>query len=133
MHEEFEIAYQKPYIERFGLVNYGCCEPLHHKIDIIRKIKNVRIISISPWANVEIASESMGKDYVMARKSNPSYLAMDNFDTKMIEDETKATLNACRKNGTPCEFILKDLTTVRNDPSRLSAWYDIVKTTIENF
>ncbi|NJD04782.1 MAG: hypothetical protein FIA99_19770 [Ruminiclostridium sp.] len=133
MHDEFEIEYMKPYYERFGLVNYGCCDPLHHKIDIIRKIKNVRTISISPWANVQAAAENMGKDYVMARKPNPSFVAMDTFDDKIITDDIKTTLKACVKNNTPCEFILKDITTVRNDPQRLSNWYKIVKSTIENY
>jgi len=133
MHDEFEIEYMKPYYERFGLVNYGCCDPLHHKIDIIRKIKNVRTISISPWANVQAAAENMGRDYVMARKPNPSFLAMDTFDDKIITDDIKATLKACIENNTPCEFILKDITTVRNDPQRLSNWYKIVKATIENY
>ncbi|HHY82888.1 MAG TPA: hypothetical protein GX505_09465 [Clostridiales bacterium] len=133
MHDEFEIQYMKPYYERFGLVYYGCCEPLHNKIDIIRKINNVRLISISPWADVNIAAENMGRDYVMVRKSNPSYLAMNSFDARLVADETEETLKACISNGTPCEFVLKDITTVRNEPDRLAKWYEVVKATIENF
>jgi hypothetical protein len=133
MHDEFEIEYMKPYYERFGLVNYGCCEPLHRKIDIIRKIPNVRLISISPWADVEMAAEKIGGDYVMARKPNPAFVAMDTFDPQLIAEETKATLEACRRNGTPCEFILKDITTVRNQPERLTWWYKTVKNTVLNY
>lgn len=133
MHDEFEIEYLKPYYERFGLVNYGCCDPLHHKINIIKKIKNVRTISISPWADVEIAAQNMGSDYVMARKPNPSFVAMDTFDDKVITDDIKATLKSCIAYKTPCEFVLKDITTVRNQPQRLTKWYDAVKTTIENY
>ena len=72
MHDEFEIEYMKPLYERFGWVNYGCCEPLHNKIDIIRKIKNVRAISTSPWADVYKTAEAMHGDYLMARKPNPA-------------------------------------------------------------
>jgi hypothetical protein len=133
MHDEFEIEYLKPYYERFGLVNYGCCEPLHHKIDIIRKIKTVRTISVSPWANVNTAAQNMGSDFVMARKPNPSFVAMESMDEKLIAEDIKATLRACAENKTPVEFILKDITTVRGDPSRLTKWYEIVKSTIENF
>lgn len=130
MHDEFEIEYMKPYYERFGLVNYGCCEPLHKKIDIIRKIKTVRSISISPWANVDIAAEAIGGDYVMARKPNPAFVAMSSLDEKVIEEETLKTLRACRANGTSCAFILKDITTVRNEPQRLTRWYETVKKVI---
>ena len=133
MHDEFEIEYMKEYYERFGLVNYGCCEPLHNKIDIIRKIKNVRLISVSPWANVTAAAERMGGDYVMARKPNPALIAMDSFDDSLVIAETKATLKACRDNNTPCEFILKDITTVRNEPERLTRWAELVQSVINNF
>ncbi|MCY2923947.1 MAG: hypothetical protein NT031_00640 [Planctomycetota bacterium] len=133
MHDEFEIAYLKPYLERFGLVNYGCCEPLHRKIDIIRKIRNVRMISVSPWAQVDVAAESMGGDFVMARKNNPSFVAMNTFDARLVVDEVKATLRATAASGTPCAFVLKDITTVRNDPLRLTRWYEAVKATIDNY
>lgn len=133
MHDEFEIQYMKPYYERFGLVNYGCCEQLHHKIDIIRQLKTVRTISVSPWANVWIAAANMGNDYLMARKPSPSFVAMDTLDTSVIAEETRNTLKACQASGTPCMLILKDITTVRNDPRRLTQWYETVKGVIDHF
>lgn len=131
MHEEFEIDYLKPVFERFGLVNYGCCEPLHRKIDIIRKIRNVRAISVSPWADVNIAAEAMGNSYVMARKPNPAFLAFSQMEEEPIAKQVRETLEACRKNGTPVIFALKDLTTLQHDPLRLDRWHDIVKREIE--
>ena len=71
MHEEFEIEYMKPVYERFGLINYGCCEPLDRKIDMIRKVGNVRKISVSPWADQQRAAMNMGSDYIFLRKPNP--------------------------------------------------------------
>ena len=133
MHEEFEIQYLKPLYERFGLVNYGCCEPLHNKIDIIRKIKNVRAISVSPWANVDIAADAMGADYVMARKPNPAFLAFQQMDTNAIRKEVRHTLDACRRNNTPVVFMLKDLTTIKKEPHRLQVWHDLVKEELERF
>lgn len=133
MHDEFEIEYMKPLYERFGLVNYGCCEPLHHKIDIIRKIKNVRAVSVSPWAKVDIAAEAMESDYVMARKPNPAYVAFDEMNHDVIRQEIRDTLTACKKNDTPVVFVLKDITTVRNRPERLDVWHDIVKEELERF
>ncbi|MBT3191979.1 MAG: hypothetical protein HN341_05435, partial [Verrucomicrobia bacterium] len=83
MHEEFEIAPLKPLLERYGLVYYGCCEPLHHKIDIIRQIKTVRKISVSPWADKAIAAENIHGDYVFSAKPNPAHLAMGAFDADL--------------------------------------------------
>ena len=133
MHDEFEIEYLKPIYERFGLVNYGCCEPLHHKIDIIKKIQNVRAISMSPWANVDIGAEAMGADSVMARKPSPSYVAFEQMDDEAIRKEIRHTLEACRRNNTPVLFVLKDITTINNEPARLDRWYRIAKEEIDNF
>lgn len=132
MHDEFEIEYAKRYYEHCGLVYYGCCEPLHNKIDIIRKIPNVRKISISPWADVEVAAANIGKDYVLSRKPNPAFVATDSMDENQIRKEIKDTLTACERYETPCEFILKDVSTVKYKPERLFRWSQIVKEVIEN-
>jgi len=131
MHDEFEIEYMKPIYDRFGLVNYGCCEQLHHKIDIVKKIKNVRAISVSPWAKVDVAAEAMGAEYVMARKPNPAYVAFEQMDSDVVRKEVRETLAACQKNSTPVIFMLKDITTVCNQPKRLDIWHDVVKEEIE--
>ena len=133
MHDEFEIEHMKPVYDRFGLVNYGCCEPLHNKIDIIRKMPNVRAISTSPWANVDVAADKMGSDFVMARKPNPAFVAFEGMDEEPIRKETRATLEACKRNNTPVIFVLKDITTIRNQPERLKIWHDAVKDEIERF
>jgi hypothetical protein len=125
MHDEFEIEYAIPWYNRFGLGYYGCCEPLHKKIDIIRRLPNVRKISISPWADVESAAAQIGHDYVFSRKPSPALLAVDTWNPGNVEADLKATLAACAKNGCPVELILKDISTVRYQPQRLWEWSDI--------
>jgi len=39
MHEEFALQYERPYLERFGLSHYGCCEPLHDKLEYVKKTR----------------------------------------------------------------------------------------------
>lgn len=131
MHDEFEIEYMLPIYKRFGLVNYGCCEQLHNKIDIVKKIPNVRAISTSPWADVNRTAEQLGKDFVMARKPNPSYVAGGYLDEDSVKAQVKETIEACKQNNTPVMFILKDITTVNNHPERLDNWYKIVKSQID--
>lgn len=125
MHQELEIDLVKPLYERFGLMYYGYCEPLEQKIDIIRKIKNVRKISISPWAKPEVAAPRMGKDYVMSLKSNPAFLAMD-FDEEDIRKQIEQAKTACRESGTPLEIILKDVSTVSHHGEYLERWEKLV-------
>jgi len=121
MHDEYEIEMVKPLYERFGLLYYGCCEPLHDRIHLIRKLKNVRKISVSPWADADVSAERIGRDYVLSCKVNPAFIA-NGFEQEQIVRQMEQTISAARKNGTPTEFILKDVSTVGNRLERLDAW-----------
>jgi len=122
MHKEFELDYAVKWYERFGLVYYGCCEPLDGKIDIIRAIPHVRKISMSPWVNLALGAERIGRDFVFSRKPNPAFLAGDDWDIQLVERDLRETARECRKHGCPLEFILKDISTVRYQPRRLWEW-----------
>lgn len=126
MHDEFEIELVKPLYERFGLMYYGCCEPLENVIPYIRKIKNVRKISVSPWANIEKCAENIGKDYVFSCKPNPSFIASGSIENDGMMDQINRVIKATEKNNTPVEFILKDISTVGNNLKVLDEWAQIV-------
>jgi hypothetical protein len=122
MYEEFEIGYVSQWHARFGLTYYGCCDPLHDRIDLIRRIPNVRKISMSAWADVEKGAEAIGRDFVFSRKPNPAHVAMDVFEPEAVEADLRRTVAACRANDCPLEITLKDISTVRHQPQRLSEW-----------
>ena len=132
MHMEFDIDPMRPIFERFGLVYYGCCEALDKKIDKIKSIPNVRKISISPWADPANAAEQLGGDYVLSRKPTPAVLAEHTLDEGRVAKEITETLKTCRDNGTPCEFILKDVSTVKYKPQNLFRWENLVRDSIDN-
>ena len=125
MFDEFEIAYAIRWYERFGLGYYGCCDVLDRRVNLIRKIPHVRKISMSPWADVERGADNIGHDYVFSRKPNPALLAMDGWDPGAVEKELRATVETCRRTGTPVELILKDVSTIRYDARRLREWVDV--------
>ena len=133
MHDEFEIEYVKPIYDRFGWVNYGCCEPLSRKIGIIRRMKTVRSISASPWTNVAEQAEAMGGDFVMLRKPNPAYVRAGYPEIDAVRRETRETLRACRAGGTPVAFVLKDVTTASGRPEGIGEWVRLVAAEIENY
>jgi hypothetical protein len=122
MFKEFEVDYASRICSRFGLVYYGCCDPLDGKMAEVRQIPNVRKVSMSPWVNEERGAAAIGKDYVFSRKPNPAFLAYDVFDAELVRQDLQATANVCEKHGCPLELILKDISTVRYDPKRLSEW-----------
>jgi hypothetical protein len=125
MHKEFELDYARRWFERFGLIYYGCCEPLHDKIHIIRQMPHVRKISMSPWVNVEKGAERIGGDYVFSRKPSPAFLAVDAWQPEAVERDLREVKEACARHGCPLEFILKDISTVRYQPQRLWEWVDV--------
>jgi len=131
MHQEFGLAYERQWLERFGLAYYGCCEPLHNKIRILESIPNLRKISISPWADVAAAAELMRDRYVMSLKPSPSVLAGASFDPESVRRELSAKLDAAR--GCNVEIILKDISTVGHKPQRLWEWAAAAQQTVEAF
>jgi hypothetical protein len=125
MHQEFELAYAEAWYARFGLVYYGCCEPLDEKIDIVREIPHVRKISMSPWVDQERAAEQIGSDLVFSRKPNPAFLAGDTWSPGAVARDLSDTIEICERYGCPLELILKDISTVRYQPQRLWEWAEI--------
>jgi hypothetical protein len=125
MFKEFEVDYSSKICERFGLVYYGCCDPLHDRMDQVRMIPNVRKVSMSPWVDQERGAAEIGIDFVYSRKPNPAFVAMENFSTDQIRDDLTKTLNICREHSCPLEIILKDISTVRYQPNRLSEWANV--------
>lgn len=132
MHEEFEIDYQIRTMAPFGLVYYGCCEPLDRKIDIVRKIPRLRKISVTPWANVHVAAEAIGKAFVVAAKPNPAYVG-GAFDAAVVRREIEEILDACYRNGCSCDIVLKDISTVGHRPENLRLWEQTVMDVVKSY
>ena len=133
MHEEFDILYGKQIADRCAMTYYGCCEPLHDKISVLKKnLKNLRKIGVTPWADEEICAEQIGKDFVYAKKPNPAYVAI-NTDPDVIRAETEKTVEICTKRGCPYELVLKDVSTVSYNPKNLKIWAETVKNVLDGY
>jgi hypothetical protein len=132
MHDEFDLAYNAKLFAGCDLVYYGCCEPMDRKVDILRKrFKNLRKISITPWADPERAAANIGKDYVLAAKPSPAHVSQPMFHPEIVEKEITGYVEACRRHGTTCEFVLKDISTIANNPRHLTQWAATVKRVLD--
>lgn len=129
MHNEFMLQYQLPILKQFGLVAYGCCEDLTHKIDMLRQIKNLRRIAVSPFAKVDRCAEQIGRDYVISYRPSPADMVSYDFDAVRINTILKRDLAACR--NCHVDITLKDVETVGRDPSRVKKWVQITRTVID--
>jgi hypothetical protein len=122
MFQEFEVDYASRICERFGLVYYGCCDPLDRKMEQVRRIPGVRKVSMSPWVDQSRGAAEIGRDFVYSRKPSPALLAWSRFDADQVRQDLLATRDVCRQNGCPLEYILKDISTVGYQPQRLFEW-----------
>ncbi|MCI0494843.1 hypothetical protein L0Z72_07530, partial [candidate division KSB1 bacterium] len=123
MHEEFALKYERRWLERFGLNYYGCCEPLHNKIHILKSIPNLRKISMSPWIDAAKAVKNVGDQYVFSYKPNPAIVATVEWHPELARKNLEAVLEKVK--GCHVEVILKDISTVRYEPQRLWEWEKI--------
>ena len=123
--DEFEVAYMKRIFPYYGAIYYGCCDRLDDRLDIIAKLPKIRKISCSPWSIPEPFAEKMPDYCAMSVKPNPAFLAGESLDEASIRKEIRRAIAAAKNYNRSVEFILKDITTVRNNPQRLWRWQEI--------
>ena len=134
MHDEFDLEYNQQIFGECGLLYYGCCEPMDTKIDILRqRFPNLRKVSITPWADFEVAAERMGSDLVMAAKPNPAFVGAPTYDPEPVREELHRILGACRRHGTTCELVIKDISTIANRPENLTRWAATVDEVVDQY
>ncbi|HUT22722.1 MAG TPA: hypothetical protein VM492_00100 [Sumerlaeia bacterium] len=129
MFDEFMLQYQIPIIERFGLSAYGCCEDLTLKIDVLRKIPNLRRIAVAPAADVAKCAERIGRDYVVSYRPSPSDMVGWGFDPDRVRRILRKDLQACR--DCHVDITLKDVETVQGDPTRVRRWVEIAREVLD--
>jgi len=130
-HEEFIFNYQKPIAEKFGLVAYGCCEDLTNKIDMVRKLPNLRRIAVTPVANPKRCAEQIGRDYVISWRPNPAQMICCGFDRDQVKRVVKQAMEDMK--GCCVDITLKDVQTVCNRPQDLKEWVKVVRAVSDSY
>ncbi len=125
MHEEFLLRYQMPILEKFGLTAYGCCEDLTNKIDMLRRIPNLRRIAVSPFADLARCAEAIGTDYILSYRPSPADMVSYSFEPERIVNILKKDFEICRQSY--FDITLKDIMTIQCDESRLRKWVEITR------
>jgi hypothetical protein len=121
---EFVLQYQLPLMNCFGLVDYGCCEPLDNKFDLlIKHIQRLRSVAVSPWCNRKIAAEKLGDRYVYVWKPNPSLICTPQPDFATAESDILDTLEIAKSCCTV--IVMKDTSTFHHEPWRITRWTDL--------
>ena len=131
--EEFEVPYVSQLASQFGMFYYGCCERLDDRLDIVQQIPNVRKISCSPWSDKRKFASCLRKDIIMSNKPSPSFMASPSLNLEVIRKDIRETCQIAREHEIAVEFLLKDVSTVKNEPERLSAWANAAMEIVEEY
>jgi hypothetical protein len=119
MYHNFIFPYYRDIAKHFGLVYYGCCEPVHSFwADSISQLPNLRKVSISAWCNEEFMGEALrGSRVIYSRKPSPNFIGVGaSFDAEGFGQHIRRTLRAAR--GCEVEFIFRDVYTLSGDRTK---------------
>jgi hypothetical protein len=121
MFAEFFLPYLKRLTDRFGLVYYGCCEPVDDRLEaLMAAMPNLRSVSVSSWASFDRVAEMLGQRYVYSRKPNPVPLSGPEPHWERAEDDLRRTYDAARDCNV--ELLFRDLYDIAGDVPRLTRW-----------
>ena len=122
MQEEFLLNYQIPCLQQYGAVQYGCCEDLTRKIDIVRAIPNLRIFVLSYWTDMDALISACGDAYtIMWRQLSAHVMLADELDSVRKDLET----GAHKLQGISHQIILREVETLAGHTNRLKEWAEI--------
>jgi hypothetical protein len=130
MQEEFLLNYQIPCLQQYGAVQYGCCEDLTRKIDIVRAIPNLRIFVLSYWTDMDALISACGDAYtIMWRQLSAHVMLSDELDGVRRDLETGAQ----KLQGIAHQIILREVETLAGHSNRLKEWAEMAIDVAERF
>lgn len=127
LFKEFIFPYYKQISDNYGLLSYGCCEPVDPFWECIEKLENLRKISISPWCNEEFMGEKLaGKKVIYQRKPTPNFLGVGSvLDEDGLRSHIKRTMDATK--GCTVEFTQRDVYQLDNTFEKVKRFVEIIR------
>lgn len=132
---EFIYPYYHELAQMFGLVYWGCCEPAHPVWNSLRRLPNLKAISISRWCDQEfMAQELAGKNIVYSRKPDPNLLGVDVvLNEEAWTAEIRNTLQITADKNIPVEFVVRDVYTMHGDLNKPRRAVELARAEIAKF
>lgn len=132
MFAEMLYPYYAKLAEQFGLVYYGCCEPVHDYWGSLKNLPNLRKISISNWCDEEFMAEQLqGGRVIYSRKPSPNYLGIHKeFDEDAFTAHIKKTADLVK--GFKAEIIFRDIYKLNGNVGKIKRAVEIARNVVEN-
>lgn len=133
MFEEIIFPCYEKIGSQFGLLSYGCCEPIHKIWDsCLSKFRNLRKVSISPWCDEEFMGERLqGTNIIYHRKPAATFLGVGELlDEDAFRKYIRKSVLAAK--GCKMEITQRDIYTINNDVKKAHRYIEIIREEIEN-
>lgn len=131
---EYIFPYYKKVTELYGLLSYGCCEPVNTIWkDYLSKFPNLRKISISPWCDEEYMGEQLKNSRVIyQRKPSPNFVGVEKeLDEAAFREHIGTTLKAA--TGCKLEITFRDVYNLHGVFDKPKRAVEIVRQEIERY
>ena len=130
MFSEFVLPYMAELAGMFGLIYYGCCEPVYDKLNAIKAaIPNLRAVSVSAWNDFDVIGEMLEDRYVYSRKPASLPISGPSADWDAAEDDLKKTKRSARPGH--LEILYRDIYDINGDRARLAEWVKLARRILE--
>lgn len=133
MFEELVFPCYQKIAEQYGLLSYGCCEPVDPIWDsCVSKLNNLRKVSISAWCNEEIMGEKLqGTKVIYHRKPSANFLGVGKeLDEDAFRAHIRKSLLAAR--GCKMEITQRDVYTIDHNVQKARRYVEIIREKIED-
>lgn len=128
MFGEFFFPYYKQVAAHFGLLSYGCCEPVHPIWEkYLSKLPNLRKVSISPWCDEDYMGEALkGTNVIYHRKPSPNFIGVGKqLDEEAFAEHILKSVKCAR--GCKLEISFRDIYTLGGNPEKPKRAVQIVR------
>ena len=106
MFAEFLMPHFRKMAARFRLFKFGCCEPVHHIMPLLKELPGLRKVSVTPWCDQRKLAAYGMTDIIWSRKPEPLKLCGEAFDPGELRTHLRETLEIGA--GYFIEFVFRD-------------------------
>ena len=92
--------------DKFKLLKFGCCEPVHRLMPQLQRLNGLRKVSVTPWCDIRALAENCRRDIIWSRKPIPLKLCDEQFDPDDLRAHLQETLDVGRDYFV--EFVYRD-------------------------
>jgi hypothetical protein len=127
MFDEFVMPHLARLAEKFKLLMFGCCEPVHDFMPSLHRLHGLRKVSVTPWCDMRKLTTTCRREIIWCRKPVPLKLCGPSFDAGEMRAHLQETLDIGRDYF--IEFVFRDTTNLTGKMAdRVATTCDLIRT-----